>query len=151
MGEHRIRLSWDDGGKPFTYESYPRAHRIAYKDGAVTVETSAAAAYRGDAHLPDPEDLLVASLSSCHMLSFLAICAKKRLAVAAYRDDAVGFLEDEGGTLWISRVILKPQVTLAVPAAGRESELDHIHHLAHEACFIANSVKTLVLVEPRHG
>jgi organic hydroperoxide reductase OsmC/OhrA len=89
--------------------------------------------------------MLVAALSSCHMLSFLAIAAKKKVTVDSYQDDAVGFLENEGGKLWMTRVILRPKVQCdASPAL-----LAEIHHLAHEACFIANSVKTVVTVEPR--
>ena len=148
MGEHRIRLNWSDGGMPFTYETYPRNHEIAFKDSE-TLTVSGAATYRGDGTKADPEDLLVAALSSCHMLSFLAICAKKKLGVKSYRDDAKGFLEDNGGKLWITRVILQPDVVFAAETRPTAAEIEHIHHLAHEACFIANSVKTQVLVEPR--
>ena len=145
MAEHKIRLTWSDGGKPFTYESYPREHQIIFKDGQDIITASASPAYRGDGKHGDPEDMLVAALSSCHMLSFLAICAKKKLMVKSYEDDAVGFLEDEGGKLWVTRVILRPKVVCDADAAT----LEHVHHLAHEACFIANSVKTEVTVEPR--
>ena len=89
--------------------------------------------------------MLVAALSSCHMLSFLAICTTKKITVQSYEDDAVGFLENDGGKLWITRVILRPKVVCNADAAT----LEQIHHLAHEACFIANSVKTEVTVEPR--
>ena len=89
--------------------------------------------------------MLVAALSSCHMLSFLAICTKKKVTVQSYEDDAVGFLENDGGKLWITRVILRPKVVCSADAAT----LEQIHHLAHEACFIANSVKTDVTVEAR--
>jgi organic hydroperoxide reductase OsmC/OhrA len=145
MSEHKIFLTWSDGGKPFTYESYPREHQIVFKNGQDTMTVSASPTYRGDGKHGDPEDLLVAALSSCHMLSFIAICAKKKLAVKSYQDDAVGFLEDEGGKLWVTRVILRPKVVCDADAAT----LEHVHHLAHEACFIANSVKTEVSVEPR--
>jgi organic hydroperoxide reductase OsmC/OhrA len=145
MAEHKIRLTWTDGGKPFTYESYPREHQIAFKDGQDTMTASASPAYRGDGKHGDPEDMLVAALSSCHMLSFIAICAKKKLTVKSYEDDAVGFLEDDGGKLWVTRVILRPKVVCDADAAT----LEHVHHLAHQACFIANSVKTEVKVEAR--
>lgn len=144
MAEHRIQLRWSDGGKPFTYEAYPREHEILFKDGQ-RMTASASPAYRGDGVHGDPEDLLVAALSSCHMLSFLAICAKKRITVQSYEDDAVGFLENDGGKLWVTRVILHPKIVASVDAAA----LEPIHHLAHHACFIANSVKTSVKVEPR--
>ncbi len=150
MAEHKIKLTWNDGGKPFTYDAYPRAHEIAFKDGQQSITVSAAPAYKGDGKHVDPEDMLVAALSSCHMLSFLAICTKKKVTVQSYEGDAVGFLENDssqgsGGKLWIARVILRPKVDCTADA----ETLAHIHHLAHEACFIANSVKTDISVEPR--
>jgi organic hydroperoxide reductase OsmC/OhrA len=145
MSEHRISLSWEKGDVPFTYDAYPRNHTISFKNGQETVIASASPVYKGDGSKTDPEDMLVAALSSCHMLSFLAIAAKKRLTVTSYEDDAVGFLENDGGKLWITRVILRPKVAINTDA----ETLSQIHHLAHEACFIANSVKTNVTVEPR--
>ena len=145
MSEHRISLTWSGAGAPFTYETYPRNHQIAFKDGAQTWTASASPVYKGDGSKPDPEDLLVAALSSCHMLSFLAIAAKKKLRVSSYEDQAVGFMEKEGGKFWITRVILRPKVAIDADAAT----LGEIHHQAHQACFIANSVKTDVQVQPR--
>lgn len=150
MSEHRVTLTWEKGAAPFTYDAYPRNHTIAFKNGQDQVTASASPAYRGDGGKADPEDMLVAALSSCHMLSFLAIAAKKRLTVHSYQDHAVGFLENDsssgsGGKLWIARVILRPRVAIDTDAES----LAHIHHLAHEACFIANSVKTQVTVEPQ--
>lgn len=144
MSEHRIQLRWNDGGKPFTYEAYPREHEIVFKDGQ-KMTASAAPKYLGDGKHGDPEDMLVAALSSCHMLTFLAICAKKKITVQSYEDDAIGFLENDGGKLWVTRVILRPKIVASADAAT----LEPIHHLAHDACFIANSVKTQVIVEPR--
>lgn len=154
MSGHRIRLDWKSGDAPFTYESYSRNHEILFKEGAGALTVSAAAAYRGDGTKADPEDLLVAALSSCHMLSFLAICAKKELAVESYRDDAEGFLETAAsagspGKLWLTRVILRPHVVFSGGARPTSAEIEHMHHLAHQACFIANSVKTDVRVAPR--
>jgi organic hydroperoxide reductase OsmC/OhrA len=144
VGEHTIALKWFKGDVPFTYDAYPRNHTITFKDGA-PVTFSAAAAYRGDPSKGDPEDMLVAALSSCHMLSFLAICAKKRITVEAYDDDATGWLENDGGKLWMTRVVLRPKVRIDAAA----ETLAELHHLAHDACFIAHSVKTQVTVEPR--
>ena len=145
MSEHRITLNWEKGDAPFTYNEYPRNHALVFKNGQETVIASASPTYKGDGSKADPEDMLVAALSSCHMLSFLAIAARKKLTVQSYEDDAVGFLEDDGGKLWITRVILRPRVTIDAD----EQTLTQLHHLAHEACFIANSVKTDVKVEPR--
>ena len=97
MAEHHIKLTWDKGDAAFTYNEYPRNHAIAFKNGQETMIASAAPAYKGDASKADPEDLLVASLSSCHMLSFLAIASKKKVTVTSYEDDAVGFLENDKG------------------------------------------------------
>ncbi len=90
---------------------------------------------------------MVAALSSCHMLSFLAIACKRKFIVEHYADEAVGTLENSGGRLWLARVILRPEVTFS--GAIDDAAIAEIHHLAHEACFIANSVKTEILVEPR--
>ena len=144
MAEHKITLKWFKGDMPFTYEAYPRNHTISFKGGA-PVTFSASPAYRGDPSKGDPEDMLVAALSSCHMLSFLAICAKKKIAVEAYDDEAMGWMENDGGRWWLARVTLRPKVR----ADAATETLAEIHHLAHEACFIANSVKTAVTVEPR--
>jgi organic hydroperoxide reductase OsmC/OhrA len=145
MAEHRITLNWEKGDAPFTYNEYPRNHALVFKNGQETMIASSSPAYKGDAAKADPEDMLVAALSSCHMLSFLAIASKKKLTVQSYQDDAVGFLEDDGGKLWMARVILRPKVTIDADAETQAQ----LHHLAHEACFIANSVKTDVNVEPR--
>jgi organic hydroperoxide reductase OsmC/OhrA len=144
MSEHRITLNWNKGDVPFTYDAYPRNHTISFKNGQETVTVSASPAYKGDGSKADPEDMLVAALSSCHMLSFLAIAAKKELTVTSYEDVATGFLENDGGKLWMTRVVLRPKVAIDADA----ETLSHIHHLAHQACFIANSVKTNVTVEP---
>jgi organic hydroperoxide reductase OsmC/OhrA len=145
MSEHRITLTWNAGAAPFSYETYPREHTIAYKNGQQVMATSAAPAFRGNGIHADPEDLLVAALSSCHMLSFLAIAAKKRLTVKSYQDDAVGVLVKDGGKYWIPKVILRPKIECDIDPAT----LDEMHHMAHEQCFIANSVKTEVVTEPR--
>ena len=144
MSEHRITLKWFKGDVPFTYDTYTRNHQVTFKDGA-PVTFSAAAPYHGDPSKGDPEDMLVAALSSCHMLSFLAICAKKRITVEAYDDEASGVLEKQDGKIWLTRVTLRPKVR----ADADSATLQEVHHLAHGACFIANSVKTQVLVEPR--
>jgi organic hydroperoxide reductase OsmC/OhrA len=146
VAEHRIALKWFKGDVPFTYDAYPRNHSISFKNG-VPVIFSASAGYKGDASKGDPEDMLVAALSSCHMLSFLAIAAKKKITVLSYDDEAVGYMEKEGGKLWITRTVLHPKVTFET--APDAATLAEMHHQAHELCFIANSVKTEVTVEPR--
>jgi len=154
LSEHHAGVRWKKGAKDFTYETYERDHDIRMKDGAVMLPGSAAADFKGDDARLNPEELLVLSLSQCHMLSFLAIAARKRIVVESYEDDAVGFLEkgpvaDPGiRKLWITRVTLRPRVTFAQDAPDRKT-LDELHHLAHEECFIANSVRTEINVEPQ--
>ena len=92
MSEHRANVSWAREGKPFTYEGYPRIHRWQF-GGGVELNGSSAPEYLGDASLPNPEEALVMALSSCHMLTFLAIAARKRLTVDSYEDQAVGHME----------------------------------------------------------
>jgi len=148
MAEHRAQIRWHRTTPTFTYESYNRAHEIRFKNGAIVVPGSAAAKFLGDESRVDPEEQFVASLSACHMLSFLAIAARKRMTVESYSDDAVGFLEKgPSGKLMMTRVILRPSVKFTADP-GREA-LNEIHHLAHETCFIANSVTTSVAVEPQ--
>ena len=146
MAEHKIRLDWKKTAAPFTYDAYTRNHEITFKNGE-TMTFSAASVFKGDPSKGDPEDMLVAALSSCHMLSFLAIAAKKKFVMTSYEDDAVGYLENSGGKLWMTRVILRPKIVFE--NAPDATTLEQMHHMAHEQCFIANSVKTDVTVEPR--
>jgi len=149
MSEHHAAVAWRRKSSDFTYESYNRAHEMRFKGGAIVLPASSAPAFRGDAERVDPEEAYVASLSSCHMLTFLAICARKRLAVETYEDEAVGFLEKgEAGKLWMARVILRPRIRFAPGVKPDAAQLAELHHLAHGQCFIASSVKTEVTVEP---
>ena len=145
---YRASLLWDAGEGPGTesFKSYSRKHKIKAEGKPQIVATSG---FHGSAHY-NPEELLIAALSSCHMLSFLAIATRKKVTVTAYEDDATGFLENEAsggkaGKLWIARVVLRPKVTCDADTAT----LAEIHHLAHETCFIANSVTTSVTVAPQ--
>src|SRR5262245_54781165 len=110
MAEHRIKLNWKRATTDFDYKTYNRSHRVTFKDSQ-TLQMSASPAYKGDANLADPEDALVAALSSCHMLSFLALANGRKLVVDSYDDEAVGVLEKNAeGNLAITRVTLRPKV-----------------------------------------
>lgn len=149
MSEHHAGVRWTRTSPDFTYDSYNRAHEVTFKAGAIRYPASAAAAFRGDADRVDPEEAYVASLSACHMLTFLAICARKRLTVDSYEDDAVGYMEKgSNGKLWVSRVELHPRIRFAPGTEPSAETLADIHHHSHEECFIANSVKTDVSVAP---
>src|SRR5262249_5752003 len=104
---------------------------------------------RGDAKRVDPEAAFVAALSSCHMLTFLAIAARKRLVVDTYEDDATGFLEkNAAGKLAVTRVVLRPRVAFARAAPSADALAD-LHERAQRDCLVANSVRTDVAVEAR--
>jgi organic hydroperoxide reductase OsmC/OhrA len=147
MSEHKVTLEWKRETESFSYDSYNRDHVIVFDDG-VRVPASAAPAYRGNPGHMDPESALVGALSSCHMLTFLAIACKKQFIVDRYRDDAVGFLEKNAkGKLAITRVILRPKITFGGTTAPTPEQMAALHERAHAECFIANSVTTEVRVE----
>jgi organic hydroperoxide reductase OsmC/OhrA len=149
MPEHLATISWQRGDAAFTYDTYPRNHVWRFENG-LSVEASSALHFLGDASRVDPEEAFVASLASCHMLTFLTIAARKRLAVDRYEDRAVGVLEkNEQGRLAITRVRLRPDVTFADPDAVSQGILERLHEQAHQHCFIANSVRTRIEVETR--
>jgi organic hydroperoxide reductase OsmC/OhrA len=124
-------------GPTDTYEGYSREYTIEV-EGKPRLSGSADAAFLGDSSLHNPEDLLVASLSGCHLLSYLACCARAGIAVVSYADDASGIMEIKDRKLRFSEVTLHPRVTIA-----RGSDIDKaraLHADAHDVCFIANSV-----------
>jgi organic hydroperoxide reductase OsmC/OhrA len=150
--EHfRARSVWTRGDAPFTYEGYGRDHEVALGSG-MRVTASAAPAFRGSADKPNPEELLVAALSSCHMLTFLAIASKKGLTVERYEDEADGLLErGPDRKLWVTKVELCPRVTWGGEKRPTPEELEALHAQAHAECFIASSVRTEITVRPREG
>jgi len=149
MSEHRITLNWQRTTADFEYKSYNREHTATFKNNEA-IGMSAAPAFRGSPKAVDPEELLVASLSSCHMLTFLAIASRKGFIVDSYEDDAVGHLEkNEHGKLAITRAELRPRIVFAAGKGPDDHTLTHMHHEAHEQCFIASSVKTEVTIASR--
>lgn len=146
MSEHHATVEWERGSAEFEYKSYSRDHIWKF-EGGIQVGASSAPEYLGNANRVDPEKAYVASLASCHMLTFLAIAARKRLVVDRYQDAAVGFLEKNAdGKLAVTRVVLRPRVSFGFRPPSREG-LERIHELAHQECFIANSVRTSVTVQ----
>jgi organic hydroperoxide reductase OsmC/OhrA len=148
MSEHKVTLEWKRETDSFSYETYNRDHTLVF-EGGVQIPASSAPAYRGNPAYVNPEEGLVAALSSCHMLTFLAVAAKKRFVVDRYDDRAVGFLEkNDKGKLAITRVILHPRVTFGGTILPTAKEITELHEQAHNGCFIANSVTTHVVIEP---
>lgn len=147
MSEHKITLEWKRDTEGFSYDTYSRDHMLVFEGGA-RVPASAAPAYRGNPAHVNPEDALVAALSSCHMLTFLAVAAKKQFVVDQYSDHAVGFLEkNQKEKLAITRVILRPRIVFGGPTPPTTEQITALHERAHSDCFIANSVTTDVTVE----
>lgn len=149
MSEHKANIVWKKESQTFTYETYNRNHVWKF-DAGIEVKASATPAYLGSADMVDPEEAFVASLSSCHMLTFLAFACKKRFVVESYDDDASAYVEKTPeGKMAVTRVVLRPRVSFSGDRTPSAEELDQLHHSAHEFCFIANSVKASVAVEPR--
>ena len=148
---HDVTVVWHRDGD-FLAGRYSRAHEWHF-DGGLTVPGSASpsvvrAPYsREDA--VDPEEAFVAAISSCHMLWFLDLAKHAGFLVEAYQDDAKGVMgRQAAGRYWLERVTLSPRIVFAGDAPD-EAAMAALHHEAHERCFIANSVKTEIVVEPR--
>ena len=149
--EYRATVDWARDGAAFTDHRYSRAHRWIF-DGGLEVPGSSAPGSvppplsRVDA--VDPEEALVAALSSCHMLFFLAFAAKNGFVVESYRDEAVGTMSrNERGKLFMSTVALHPRILFSGDKRPSPAELAELHHRSHEACYLANSVRTAIVVD----
>jgi len=143
---YAVGVTWTGAtaGATQTYAGYSRAHEIAIP-GKPVILGSADPLFRGDARMYNPEELLVAALASCHLLAYLALCAREGIAVVAYVDAATGTMSERGGVGHFTNVTLYPRVTIADDRVDRAHAL---HAIAHEECFIANSVNFPVLFEP---
>lgn len=152
MSDHIATIAWKRAeGEPFIDRKFSRAHEWKFDGGATVPGSSAPASVRvpySDAAAVDPEEAFVASLSSCHMLWFLSIAAKRGFVVDSYTDAASGTLaRDATGKTWMTRVLMRPQVRFSGTRPSPE-EFDKMHHEAHEECYIALSVKSEVVCEP---
>ena len=146
---YQTRVEWTGnlGQGTTDYRAYSRDHVVS-APGRPELAGSSDPAFRGDATRYNPEDLLVASLSSCHMLWYLHLCSAAGIVVLAYRDEAAGtMVEDEGGGGRFTAAVLRPAVTLAAEADVARALA--LHEEAHRLCFIANSVNFPVGIEPR--
>ncbi len=135
-----LKLVWTGArqGPTESYASFSREYRIELK-GKPPIIGSADPAYKGDPALANPEDMLMAALSACHMLSYLAVCALGRIKVVSYEDTASGTLSEVGPQRSaFTEVTLRPRVVIA--AGGDIAKAKALHDQAHKICFIANSV-----------
>jgi organic hydroperoxide reductase OsmC/OhrA len=139
--------------EPFLDGRYSRAHQWAFDGGAVVAASSSPQVVRvpfSDPAGVDPEEALVASLASCQMLFFLDFAKRGGFVVESYEDDAEGLMEaGADGRIWMARVTLRPRIVFAGDKRPTAADCAHLHHQAHDACYIANSVKSEVRVEAR--
>jgi organic hydroperoxide reductase OsmC/OhrA len=152
MKQFEAKLAWRRGAQPFLDQRYSRAHEWEF-DGGLSVPASSSPL---SVPLPmsvadniDPEEALVAATASCHMLFFLSIAAKRGHTVESYTDSPVGLLEKDGkGRMAMTNITLRPDIVFAGVAWPSEEEIAAIHHEAHDKCYIANSLKTEITIEP---
>ncbi len=148
---YNVRIYWEKNfDEGFVDKKYSRSHTWAF-DGGIELAASSSPHVvplpMSNASAVDPEEAFVASLSSCHMLWFLSLAAERHYIVESYEDNAEGILgKDDEGKLAMTRVTLKPKVKFGGKHTPSQDQIDELHHLAHEKCFIANSVKTKITV-----
>lgn len=152
MSAYFAKINWlRASNESYIDNKYSRAHEWIF-DGGVTVQASSSPhvvplPYSVEANV-DPEEAFIASLSSCHMLFFLSIAAKKKYVVDSYTDNAFGIMEKDGqGKISMTKVTLRPHAKFSGNKEPTLAQLEKIHHQAHEQCFIANSVKTEIVTE----
>ena len=153
MASHNATIRWSaSAGEDFAKGQYSRAHSWIFDGGAVVPASASphvVPAPWSDAAGVDPEEAFVASLASCHMLFFLDFARRSGVVVASYEDEAEGMMEKgNDGRVRITKVTLRPRIAFN-GAAPDAAALDALHHKAHEACFIANSVTSEIVIEPR--
>ena len=150
MSEHIATIRWHRNGPDFLKGKYSREHTWEF-DGGLTVPASPSpsvvpAPWSNPSGV-DPEEAFVAAIASCHMLTFIWLASKHGFVVDSYDDAAIGVMtKNELGVPWVSQVTLHPQITYGGDKRPTAEEIERLHHLAHEQCFIANSVKTQVTV-----
>ncbi|RTL35502.1 MAG: OsmC family peroxiredoxin [Burkholderiales bacterium] len=154
MSDHAARLLWQrDPAEPFVDQRYSRRHTWHFDGGAVVPGSSSPSVVRppfSDPGAVDPEEALVAAASSCHLLWFLSLAADAGWCVDRYEDEAVGHMgRDERGRAAITRIVLRPRVRFGGRSQPDEATLARLHHDAHDACFIANSLRSEIVCEPR--
>ena len=152
MSEYTAKLEWQRGEQDFLGNDYSRKHVLSFDGGAEVPGSSSPSVVplpMSDAGAVDPEEMFVASLSSCHMLWFLSIAAMRKFCVDSYFDDAAGIMaRNEDGKMAMTVVTLRPRVVFSGDLLPTAEQMHALHHKAHNECFIANSVKTEVRCEP---
>ena len=149
MSEYKVDLKWVSESDDFSYKNYGRTHEWKF-GGGITIKASAAPEYLGKPEFVNPEEAFVASLASCHLLTFLAIASYKKFSIKSYEDHAVGTVgKNKDNKLAVLKVILRPAVEFTGPLMPSEDDIKKMHEKAHVECFISNSVVTEVIIEPQ--
>ena len=143
---YRAQVRWE-GSTGAGYRDYPRAHSAFLPPATEGLDLSADPHFRGDADLPNPEQLLVLAASSCQLLSFLAVAARAKVDVVGYADDASGEMPQHVSPQRITRIVLRPVVT--VTGVVGDHVVERLLHEAHEQCYIASSLTSEVVLEPQ--
>jgi organic hydroperoxide reductase OsmC/OhrA len=150
--EYHATVKWSRNGAVFSDNRYSRGHTWSFDGGIEVPASSSPHSVRlpySVAEAVDPEEAFVAAISSCHMLTFLYVAATRKYVIDSYEDDALGVMtKNEHGKLYVSHVTLSPRIVFVGDKQPNTQELDAMHHLAHEECYIANSVKTSIEVKP---
>jgi len=150
MSKHLCSVEWERGAQPFTDGRYNRGHQLRFDGGAVVPGSSSPHSVRvpySDPAAVDPEEAFVAAVSSCHMLWFLGLAAEDGFVVDRYSDDAEGELAVmPGGRKGMTQVLLRPEVVFSGTRRPDAAQVEALHHRAHEACYIANSIRSEVRV-----
>jgi organic hydroperoxide reductase OsmC/OhrA len=152
MAEYSAQVFWTkQDSERFIDNQYSRGHEWRFGGGSIIQASSSPHIVPlplSVAANVDPEEAFIASLSSCHMLFFLSIAAKKRWSVEQYCDNAIGIMEENvEGKVAMTKVVLRPKVTFSSGTQPTLQQLEQAHHQSHQQCFIANSVKTVVTTE----
>ncbi len=148
--EHLVQVRWSRAGAAFLDNRYSRAHTWQF-DGGLTVPASSSPSVVplpfSNAEAVDPEEAFVASVSSCHMLWFLSLAAKKGFVIDSYVDNAVGEMAKNGdGKLAVTRVTLRPKIEFTGESVPSPADIRALHHAAHEECFIASSIRSEIVI-----
>lgn len=155
MSAHKAIISWKRQGPDFLNGKYSREHTWRFDGGAVMPASPSPSVvpepFSNPAHV-DPEEAFVASVSSCHMLTYLFLASRQGFQLDSYDDEAVGMMtKNERGAPWVSSITLRPKIVYSGDKRPTPADEERLHHLAHEQCFISNSIKTVVKVEGVSG
>jgi organic hydroperoxide reductase OsmC/OhrA len=151
MSEHKAIITWKRTSPDFLKGKYSREHTWTF-DGGFTVPASPSPSvvpvpYSNPAYV-DPEEAFVASVSSCHMLTYLYLASRQGFQVDSYKDEAIGLMaKNERDVPWVSSITLNPQIAYSGDQLPTPADEERLHHQAHQQCFIANSIKTEVTVK----